>query len=100
MAAAATDKEAELASLFDKLDSFAEHGQHSKALKIIEQSECNEGCGGAYSPWGREGWLPGRVRPAEAAAAALRSLPAASTVREIAAPAAPACLLSASDPDP
>ncbi|GBF97135.1 signal recognition particle subunit [Raphidocelis subcapitata] len=31
------DKEAELASLFDKLDSLTEHGQHAKALKVIEQ---------------------------------------------------------------
>ncbi|KAI8463766.1 MAG: hypothetical protein J3K34DRAFT_526736 [Monoraphidium minutum] len=31
------DKEAELASLFEKVDQFAEHGQHSKGLKVIEQ---------------------------------------------------------------
>jgi hypothetical protein len=35
----AQDKEAELASLFEKLDQLTEHGQHSKALKLIEQSE-------------------------------------------------------------
>jgi hypothetical protein len=45
----AQDKEAELGALFDKLDSFAEHGQHAKALKTIEQSEPG-GAGAAQGP--------------------------------------------------
>jgi hypothetical protein len=44
----AQDKEAELATLFEKLDSFAEHGQHAKALKVVEQSE-RRAAGGACS---------------------------------------------------
>lgn len=38
-AAAPQDQEAELASLFDKLNGFIDHEQHGKALKVAEQSE-------------------------------------------------------------